>query len=79
MKFNIYKTSDDDCRKGKPVIGSVFVNNVRQNNYEIEINSIDDLINIMNSVHNDVIITEVNVLERRPNKYSIEIYDTYRE
>lgn len=32
MKFNIYKTSDDECRKGKPVIGSVFVNNVRQNN-----------------------------------------------
>lgn len=77
MKFRVFRTSDYDCCY-PPCEGAVLISHelkyksgnyeIYKNKYEIEINSIDDLVRFIES-YGGIIV----------GKHTIEIYDGYRE
>lgn len=61
MKFKVYRTSDD------------FWDDLK----EIEINTLEELLDFCKKCHEQIIITEAN--EWNDWTWNIEIYDDYRE
>lgn len=79
MKFTIWKTSDDDI---KPCEQAVLVHEGRnefgwlKRTYEIEINSLEELIKLAEESEKKCVIVFAADERKGP---SIEIYDDYRE
>ena len=82
MKFNVYKTSDCWGYHPKPPLDEakykmqkVFDSNGGWH-YEIDVNSVEQLLQMANDVGCDGIIISQSNKENLPE---LEIYDTYRE
>lgn len=78
MKFIIVRTSDPDAEE-KPYEDAEFVeiNSWGENLWEVEINSLKELQEVVLNTKCPIILDYQE--EREINKWSIEIYDGYRE
>lgn len=87
MKFNIYKTSDYRERsKEAPYKNAVAIQDddyiesiLRGRKWEIEITTLEQLIDILNSFQSKYCVGIILTTEGEPHEFSIEIYDGYRE
>jgi len=83
MEFKIGTTSNMFTEKEPPAKNSYpYRHKTHKNNYEwcIEINTLEDLLQLIEEVEEPIVIYE-NITDREKDKpkYTIEIYDTYRE
>ena len=83
MKFNILRTSQTltgfyHKEDPKPYNNAKLVINTEGCHYEIEINSLEDLIKLQEEVNESLIISDDYDMKGMCSK-SIEIYDAYRE
>ena len=80
MKFKIYRTSDLEC-ENPPCEGAKLVRAGSMTDsavYEIEIDTLEDLLQLKDRVGEGVIIGN-SKFSKTGYKYEIEIYDDYRE
>lgn len=81
MIFNIYRTSNVIFSENKPPCDKAFIKEFerRGKDWFIELNTLEDLLNLKEEVGEPVIIDDFWKDDNIGVKYSIEIYDDYRE